>query len=283
MALDRHTPTFETHPTGIDDTDAFAEIDEEVYGLWQRSPCNLSNIGGTANAITAECTPTLLEYALGNRFTFIPATDNGGASTIDIDGLGVKSLCDLLANALVGGELLENRLEEIIYDGTCFRHVPRVEAGSSSGVPGLIVRDLKAAATAGGTFTSGAARTRDLNDVVRNVISGASLGSNQITLPTGTYYAESLATSWAVGRNQAWLYNVTASAILVPGTSEYSDIETGEATTHSVVCGVFTLGASSTIELRHQCESSKTGNGFGVEANFGNQNVYSLVKIWQIS
>jgi hypothetical protein len=50
----------------------------------------------------------------------------------------------------------------------------------------LHVRDEKTLAD-GGTSTSSYTK-RDLNTVVTNEIAGASLSSNQITLPSGTYY-----------------------------------------------------------------------------------------------
>ena len=51
----------------------------------------------------------------------------------------------------------------------------------------LHMRDEKANGTQGGTFTSGSWYTRDLNTVVTNEINGASLSSNQFTLPAGDY------------------------------------------------------------------------------------------------
>ena len=56
----------------------------------------------------------------------------------------------------------------------------------------LHVRDEKAANTPGGTFTASAWQKRDLNTVKTNQISGASLASNQITLPAGTYHVMGL-------------------------------------------------------------------------------------------
>ena len=46
----------------------------------------------------------------------------------------------------------------------------------------LHVRDEKATNTGAGASSAGTTHTRDLNTVVTNEISGASLGSNQITL-----------------------------------------------------------------------------------------------------
>ena len=60
------------------------------------------------------------------------------------------------------------------------------------------VRDEKSANTAGGTFTGAAWRTRDLNTVPTNQISGASVSSNRITLPAGDYFAMGWAPAYRV-------------------------------------------------------------------------------------
>lgn len=59
--------------------------------------------------------------------------------------------------------------------------------------------------THGGTFTAGAWRTRDLNTVLTNTISGASLSNNQITLPAGKYYVEASAPTTIVHPGEAIL------------------------------------------------------------------------------
>jgi len=83
----------------------------------------------------------------------------------------------------------------------------------------LVVIDQKTAGTNGGTFTSGARRTRDLNTVIVNRITGASLSSNQITLPAGTYRVEAFAPAQRVGSHQAYIRDITSSADLAIGHS----------------------------------------------------------------
>ena len=57
-----------------------------------------------------------------------------------------------------------------------------------AGASGVIhVQDQKPAGTSGGAFAAGAWQVRDLNAVVANSISGASLSGNRITLPAGKY------------------------------------------------------------------------------------------------
>lgn len=64
----------------------------------------LTAVGGTANAITATATPTP-EYTVGQRFTFVPASTNTGATTLNISGVGAGAV-QWVGAALTGGELV---------------------------------------------------------------------------------------------------------------------------------------------------------------------------------
>ena len=73
--------------------------------------------------------------------------------------------------------------------------------------PFLHIQDQKPQGTNGGTFTSGAWRTRDLNTVLTNTITGASLSANQITLPAGKYYVEAKSVATEVERHKVRFVN----------------------------------------------------------------------------
>ena len=145
----------------------------------------------------------------------------------------------------------------------------------------LHVRDEKANTTAGGTFTSGAWRTRDLNTVKTNAITGASVASNQITLPVGTYWIEASAPARRVDEHKAKLYNTTAAADVIIGTNEYTIGSADTASTRSLVRGAFTLTATSVLELQHRCLTTLATNGFGLPTAFSVVEVYSEVMIWK--
>jgi len=144
----------------------------------------------------------------------------------------------------------------------------------------LHVRDEKAQNTSGGTFTSGAWQTRVLNTSKTNTIMGASLGSNQITLPAGTYWVHATAPAYRASRHRAKLYNTTGAADVLLGTSTYSGPGAYSAATLSFLSGQFTLTATSVLELQHRCETTLATHGFGVESNFATE-VYSDVVIWK--
>ena len=144
----------------------------------------------------------------------------------------------------------------------------------------LHVRDEKASGTNGGDFTSGAWRTRTLNTIKTNEITGASLSSNQITLPTGTYYINASAPGYDVTRHQTALYNITDSSFEIIGTSEYTN-SADLVQTRSFVSGRFTISGQKTFELQHRCEVTKVTFGFGVGSNFSQIGVFANVEIWR--
>jgi hypothetical protein len=153
---------------------------------------------------------------------------------------------------------------------------------SSSLAPDVIIQDQKAAGTSGGTFTSGADRTRVLNTLVQNVNSIATLSSNQFVLPAGTYYIEWSAPAASVGANQSWLQNVTAGTVSIRGTSEYTASGADYASTRSFGSGVIINASSITYEIRHRCTTTQTTNGFGWAAGFGTE-IYTEVRIWKVA
>lgn len=131
----------------------------------------------------------------------------------------------------------------------------------------LHVQDQKPAGTDGGTFTSGAWRSRTLNTVLTNTITGASVGSNQITLPAGTYFADITAISNSVDANKLVLFNTTDSTDTLVSIAGYNSV----ASVHNVpvtIRGRFTIASQKVFEVNHQCQTTKTTDGFG-KANTG--------------
>jgi hypothetical protein len=143
----------------------------------------------------------------------------------------------------------------------------------------LHVRDEKSASTNGGSSSTGT-QTRTLNTVVTNEITGASLSSNQITLPAGTYFIEAYAVAYKTDQNIIKLVNVTDTANTVLGRNNFSS--SGDATqTVNLLKQRFTISAQKVFELQHYIASGRSqSNGLGV-ANGSNTNIYSDVQIWR--
>lgn len=150
--------------------------------------------------------------------------------------------------------------------------------------PLVHIREQQAQNTASGTFTSGAWRTRLLNTAKTTNIVGASLASNQVTLPIGTYFVMASANVGVnVGVHQTRVQNITGAATLLTGTVLRAPTAgSGASGSGPSLCnGFFTLASISAIELQHQCSVTEATVGFGYQGNFTTE-VYSEIMIWKV-
>jgi hypothetical protein len=146
----------------------------------------------------------------------------------------------------------------------------------------LHVRDEKATGTIGGTFTSGDWRTRTLNTSVTNEISGASLSSNQITLPSGTYFAMGFAPAHKVDGHKTRLRNITDSSDTLIGSAEYINGDLAVQTS-SIITGRFTIASSKVFEFQHRCDTTNSTYGFGVNIGYSVVEIYANIMIWKVA
>jgi hypothetical protein len=145
------------------------------------------------------------------------------------------------------------------------------------------IRDEKAANTDGGTFTSGAWRTRDLNTEHADTAGIASVASNQITLAAGTYRCHIVVPGAKVDRHKARLQDITNTATLLHGTTAFSWNTSDLAITHSVIAGRFTLAGSTVLEVQHQCQTTYATGGYGHASNFAVAEIYTVAEFWRES
>lgn len=146
------------------------------------------------------------------------------------------------------------------------------------------LEDRQPSGTAGGTFTSGAWRTRVLASIVNN-IPGASVAANVITLPSGTYLVEGSAPAFQVDRHATRLQNTSDASTAINGTSEFSAAVTSSIT-RSIINGVVSSTLAKTFELQHRCQTTKALHGMGVEAGTAftvDSEVYATLKIWKVA
>jgi len=157
-------------------------------------------------------------------------------------------------------------------------------SGTTFGSALLHVRDEKANTTAGGTFTSGAWQTRTLNTSLTNEISGASLTSNQIILPTGTYFIYASLPAMHVNNHKGKLRNITDSSDVLIGTNEYAgQSNPGYVASNSLIKGRFTIASQKTFEIQHYAATTLAGEGFGTGTAFGVTEVFTDVQIWKVA
>lgn len=154
--------------------------------------------------------------------------------------------------------------------------------GAQATILYVLAREEQTSGTAGGTFTSGAWRTRTLNTLSVNDGSIASLATNQVTLPAGTYIFRGRAPAWSTNRNQMRLQNITDTATVMLGPNAYSSASVPGAPSDASVSGKFTIAGAKAFELQHQAETTSTTTGFGIAGSFGTE-VYASIEFWKVA
>lgn len=248
----------------------------------------LTLAGGTT-AYTLTTAQGLAALADGVEVAAVINATNTGAATLNVDSLGAKAI---LRNggdgmvAIVAGEMVIQTHATWRYDASAASAAGAwilLEPMSNVGLfraPDIILEEQQTSGTNGGTFTSGADRTRVLNTEVRDVRGECTLSTNQFTLSSGTYYIEADAPAYSVLNHQALLYNVSDTAEVIRGTAEACLAST--AVTRSYVSGTFTIAASKALELRHRCNTTQASNGFGIAGSFGTER-FSRVGLWRLA
>lgn len=219
---------------------------------------DISKLAGIENNATADQSDSEIETAYNNQVSVVSQAEAEAGSSTTVRRWTAERVKQAIA-ALAGGgatPAFENYL--------------------------LHVRDEKSAGVNGGTFTAGAWRTRDVNTVKTNEISGASLSSNQITLPAGTYFIMASAPAYNLSIHKAKLRNVTDGSDVIIGTSEYN-VSTVQVQTRSFVLGRFTIAASKAFEIQHYASVTISTTGFGWASNFSVVEVYTEVFIWKVA
>lgn len=84
-------------------------------------PLDFYTAGGTANALTITCNPPLTQLIPGMPIYIKAASANTGAVTLNVDGLGTKSITKAGGIALDAGDILAGQIIEVAYDGTNFQ------------------------------------------------------------------------------------------------------------------------------------------------------------------
>ncbi len=129
-----------------------------------------------------------------------------------------------------------------------------------------------------GATTSGSWQTTILNTLDNDTASIASLATNQVTLPAGTYFVHAVSTFNNSSSVQTRIYNITDSAILVNG----QDGSSLNGTLNFPVEGIFTISGTKAVALQYQSASSIATTGQGGASSFGTE-VYAVVEFVKIS
>jgi hypothetical protein len=149
--------------------------------------------------------------------------------------------------------------------------------------PYLHVREEQTSGTAGGTSTSATQHVRVLNTTVgTNSITGASLASNIVTLPAGTYEFRADAPCLNGTQHKISLYNDSDSTDILVGVSVSSASGAG-ASVPAICSGRFTLATAKNIKLRHYIYTGLVTSGLGLAVGSGSVEVYASLQIWKVA
>ena len=146
-----------------------------------------------------------------------------------------------------------------------------------------VINDSKAYNVAGGTFSSGAWRTRDLNTEVFDPDSIVSISSNQFTLQAGTYYIRAQAPAYRVDQHHIKLQNITDSTTDGVGSVGMSSSSFASITL-SLLTTRFTISSAKVFEIQHRCSTTHNTYGLGIMHSIsGTNSIYTIVEIFKES
>lgn len=145
-----------------------------------------------------------------------------------------------------------------------------------------LIHDEKPSNTAGGTYTAGAFRTRDLNTIIEDSGGIISLAANQITLEDGEYRIRAKVPATSLNRHTSRLQNITDAVTQLDGTTERIQAAVFSMTS-SYITGTFTVaGGPKTFEIQMIGALSQVVVGMGFNTGFNSTEIYTIVELWQI-
>ena len=100
------------------------------------------------------------------------------------------------------------------------------------------------------------------NTVKTNEITGASLSSNEVTLPSGTYFADIMICAARCNAFVSRLYNTADSSLVLEGALMYTD-ENHSNNIISFIKGRFTISAQKTFKIQASAQTAKSSYGQG--------------------
>jgi len=220
----------------------------------------------------------------------LPATPSAGDTVGAVDAYN-KATTNTITIAR-NGENIEGAAEDLIIDvdgaGFVLVYCDATrgweivsEVGNELGTEAYVkVSDVKAYNAAGGIFTAGAWRTRDINTEDSDISSICTIASNQITLQPGTYVCSISAPALSPDRHTIRLYNITDSAITLTGQTAYNYSAANYSQNHSFINGKFTIAVATTFEVQHYGQTTAT---FGTYSNIADtSSIYTVAEFWRL-
>ena len=182
--------------------------------------------GGTSTALTASITPAVSSLTTGmGVIVMTGAAANSGAMTLNLNGLGVKSIVTQFGGAINTGYIFPSTLIYLVYNGTAWQVIaPSIVAPVLTGAVTYYVNGSLGNDSNGGT-SSGAGAFATIQRAI-NVVAGLNLNGQTVTINVadGTYAPITL-----------YPANGSGSVLLVGNTSTPGNCIIANAATGSAV------------------------------------------------
>ena len=118
-----------------------------VNQIQSNGPAYQATDTGTANAHVIALSPAITAYASGQKVTFKSGAASTTASTLNVNGLGVKAIKKLHDQDIASGDIESGSIVTVVYDGTNFQMTSQVATTASSGAPAAATSAKTAAYT----------------------------------------------------------------------------------------------------------------------------------------
>lgn len=191
----------------------------------QQSKFTFATTGGTANAITLTLPLSPAAYAQPLNITFKASGTNTGTVTVNVNGLGAKTVKKIFAGAIVdivAGDIVSGAIYEIVYDGVDFQLVNL----SATGIVTVKQGDLS---TSTGSF-SAVPSTLSVGGGGLNIYRSSSVigPAGEYGFSISTYVPSNTVSGWFFGRDgladSSYLqkFMAWANAASTPGVTVYA-------------------------------------------------------------
>lgn len=146
--------------------------------------------------------------------------------------------------------------------------------------PYIKCTNTQSSGVAGGTATTGSFQTMILNTKDNDTGSLATLSTNTVSLPAGTYKVYAFCNFRGTDFTQTRLYNSTDSAVLINGTSVKPASASGLIDS-SVIIGIFTISGTKTVIYQYYASSTSSSSDLGQPSSAGTE-IYAVIEFTKV-
>lgn len=173
---------------------------------------------GSANTYVVTLAKVPPAYVEGMRVTFKAATANTGASTIDVNGLGTKSLRMFDGSALSAGVVTVGLFVVAVYDGTLFRIVS-MHGGTDIASLAAIAADISTVSGISSNVTAVAADATDIGTVSANIADVSAVAAIDTAVSLVAAVDGETVTVAGIAANVSTVAGISANVTTVAGIS----------------------------------------------------------------